>query len=544
MDCEINIDSICVLEEQIRKHEKAAIRLKRVRNSLLNVSRLPPEVLSKVFHWNVTLKDDFDRLGKRSHNFLLVCHHWFEVASRASELWSFWGNSLKDWARWCHRSGSAPLDLVLGDYDYYNVDNDYYYGGGLQDELRNRATRDSIRCVHLMANGWGILRSIIGRLTTDHGEPRSIGIESFILLNQDTGPTSALDVSDFFAHYRFPKLQRLHLFNCRISSWDLLTSRTSTLTTLVLNLTSPSPTSTMPQLLSILFSNPTLQKVTLGPHAVPNSGGDETSFRVQLHHLKELELEERLRPVIRLLDHLDHPRNLDLLSLILHDSDVTDVSQTIGPYLRGHFQRRDRPQSGLSLHVSSGESSKYRGYHIGFQAGDAGEIDFSAPTSVQTNPFVTIAMLLSGTPDRNMLGRAVLDLIAYAPLEEAVYLHACSNPIIEDTRTRFPNLRTLSFDKMFLSAAFPNPDLIVDRKILPSLEYVLLKDVVADEGDWTPLTTFLARRVSSGNQMDTLVITGFTHVCRQVVEDLRDMVRELKINRQFLLCHLAACQGP
>lgn len=135
-----------------------------------------------------------------------------------------------------------------------------------------------------------------------------------------------------------------------------------------------------------------------------------------------------------------------------------------------------------------------------------------------------------------MSERTALHLIAYAPLEEVVYLHAHNNPVTDETRTQFPDLRTLSFDTISLSAAFPNPHLMADRKILPSLEHVLLKNVVAYEGDWTPLTTFLTHRMSSGNQLGTLVVTSFTHVCRQVVKDLRAMVRESKIDRQGPLC--------
>ena len=114
MYLEANIDSIHTVEEQIRGHKRAIIKLKRTRNSLLNVSRLPPELLGEIFRWNITLRGDFDGLDKRSHNFLLVCHRWFEVASCAPESWTFWGNTPKDWARRSHRHGTTPIDLVLG----------------------------------------------------------------------------------------------------------------------------------------------------------------------------------------------------------------------------------------------------------------------------------------------------------------------------------------------------------------------------------------------------------------------------------------------
>jgi hypothetical protein len=81
MDREANLDSIRALEKQIQEHERTIIQLKRARNSLLNVSTLlPPEVLGSIFRWNVIPDGDFGGLPAASYNFLLVCHHWFQVA--------------------------------------------------------------------------------------------------------------------------------------------------------------------------------------------------------------------------------------------------------------------------------------------------------------------------------------------------------------------------------------------------------------------------------------------------------------------------------
>jgi len=55
---EINI-KLQSSEEQTREHERAIIKLKRTRNSLLNISKLPPEVLGDIFRWNVVPCDDF-----------------------------------------------------------------------------------------------------------------------------------------------------------------------------------------------------------------------------------------------------------------------------------------------------------------------------------------------------------------------------------------------------------------------------------------------------------------------------------------------------
>lgn len=320
MDHGTNIDeSRRVLEEQIKESEMTTIKLKRTLNSLLGISKLPPEVLGKIFHWNVIYKGEFEGLEKRSHNFLTVCHYWFEVATRTPDLWSFGGNTPKDWSRWHRRSQTAPLDLVLYGRDVHGVSD---LNDDLEGAIRDHATKDTIRRVHLTAGDSELLNSIITPLTANSEEVRSNGVESFVLWNSDDTP---VDVSDFFAHYRFPKLQRLDLSKCAISSWDHLTSRTSVMTTLGLGFTYPSPAPTTPQLLSILASNPALQKLDLAGLSIPGEG-DKSSLRVQLCHLKEFCLNGGSRDVFRLLHQLDYPRNMDMLSLTLQACDVVDIS--------------------------------------------------------------------------------------------------------------------------------------------------------------------------------------------------------------------------
>jgi len=529
MDCETNIGSIRALDEQIGEYERTVIKLKRTRNSLLNISKLPPEVLGNVFRWNVTRKGDFGGLDKRSHNFLAVCHHWSEVALRTPELWGFWGNTTKDWARLCCYSRTTPLDLVLKGNDYSD-----YYGDGLDsdlcDALNDRATEDTIRRVHLDADV--LVRDIIFELTPKGEELRSSGMESLVLWNR--GRHRPTDVSDFFAHYRFPKLQHLELKNCMISSWDHLSSRTSTLTTLELDFTDifriSTPFPTTSQLFSMLASNPTLQRVALLRRAIPNDDASESS-RVQLRHLKELRLGGNLQYVFKLLNQLDHPRNLDSLTLTLYGCDVMAISRTIGPYLRDHLQRRDRSQGGLNLLVSY--QKDHRGRHITFHIGDAHGVDFSAPSDAEMSTFVNVDVVLSGAPHGSVLERMAHDFTTYAPSEEVVHFRMHNKlGAGADAYTRFPNLRALSFYKISLPTTFPDPNSIGEGKISPFLEHILLERVDLDGADWSPLVTFLARRVSSGNRLDTLIIVRSPHMRPEVMEGIRGMVRELKIDVQ------------
>jgi hypothetical protein len=166
MDQEINLDSIRALEEQIREHERAIIQLKRARNSLLNVSTLlPPEVLGTIFRWNVIPAGDFRGLPKASHNFLLVCHHWFQVALATPGLWGFWGNSIRDWARRYARCRTAPLDLVLKGRAGDHLDDT------LRDALQDRAARDTIRRIHLSGgHASALLSSVISSIINKGGD--------------------------------------------------------------------------------------------------------------------------------------------------------------------------------------------------------------------------------------------------------------------------------------------------------------------------------------------------------------------------------------
>jgi len=60
----MDLDSIRVLERQIQGHWRAMVQLERICNSLLNVSTLlSPEILGKVFCWNVVPDGDFGRVS-------------------------------------------------------------------------------------------------------------------------------------------------------------------------------------------------------------------------------------------------------------------------------------------------------------------------------------------------------------------------------------------------------------------------------------------------------------------------------------------------
>ena len=146
--------------------------------------------------------------------------------------------------------------------------------------------QNTIRSVHLMTDNTVALTPIISSLILDDGGDQNENIES-VYLDCILG-TCTLDVSEFFARSRLPRLRSLGLVgNFYISSWDHLLPRTTLLTSLSLIFTAstPPPRPTAAQLYSILSSNPNLQELNLSAAVLPNNT-DTPTLKVSLPHLK------------------------------------------------------------------------------------------------------------------------------------------------------------------------------------------------------------------------------------------------------------------
>jgi hypothetical protein len=523
------------LEKQIEEGERDMIKLKRARNSLLNIStRVPAEILGDIFAWSVFREEDhslhtvshFNGVRKDSYNFLLVCRHWFEVASGTLELWNFWGNTLREWKNRHSHPGVTPLDLVLRKHP---DDHDAIVDEPLQGTLRNRALQDTIRQIHLGGIDPNILQPIappilqliISSLTPDGEGVRHSSIESIDLRTSDG---TVLDVSNFFVRYSLPKLRTLFLHGALgIPPWDRLVPHTTLLTTLSLDINGPPPQTTS-QLLSILASNPNLQELSMTRSVIPEDD-DGSTFQVPMRNLRVLELAGELRPMFRLLDRLAFAGTLDRIFLSALDSTVEDVLQISGPYLRGYFQRDHRLQNRLAVDVSANAG----GLSIYI---DIAEERPSWTSHRRGSPPVEFGAVLAGITPPGVLDNLCLDLIASTPQELVSRLQLNTNSLpanrMEDLLIVMPNIETLYLSKVVLSKCFlqPKPDgPHTNTKLLPSLRYLDLGDVTLTDDGWGHLTTYLIHQ-TSGGQVISLHASGSSHMCPEAMSEVVGLVEE------------------
>ena len=518
MGPEINIDSILVLEKQIQEGTEDIIQLKRARNSLLNIStRVPPEILGHVFHWNIVPEGEFGGLRKGSYNFLLVCHHWFQVASGTPDLWTFWGNTLKQWSQRYQRSGTAPLDLALDASHRMRDANTIPFDGPLRDALWDRTVSDSIRSAHLKGWDTDLLRSVLSSLTLDGEGTRSSSIESLILEHAN------LNISNFLACYHFPKLRNLRLFTrARIASWDLLKLQSTSLTTLSLEFGETPSSPTTSQLLSILTSYPNLQDLSLYETMIPPDVGNESTFRVLLRCLKKLHLVGDCCRVFRLLDRLDYPGALDHVNLELLDCAGEGILEFLAPYLQGHIRRDHRFHGKLGIRASSIPNPNFISFKV------VGKFGASTIPPGYDHPSISVTAQLKDIVPRGTGEKLCVNLVAFTPQENVVgFTGGFSEQATRELITTMPNIENLYLLGSVISDAFLRPDPPSCKKLLPSLRSLCLGHFNLQNGDdWRPLINYLVHQTSDGQAVSLRLCGEPTPVPPEVVMEIEDLVKE------------------
>lgn len=194
------------------------------------------------------------------------------------------------------------------------------------------------------------------------------------------------------------------------------------------------------------------------------------------------------------------------LSVTAYDCTAHEISRTIGPYLRDLVHYRGEPRNGLRLSLTSNAAIELR----------LSEVDRTHPLK-WTPTFLKVTMADRG----------------FGFLEATKFLYP-----------HMPGLRVLNLNAVHLTSVFPMQDPnrpLVDEGIPPSLQYLSLEWLPLNDYDWSPLTAFLSRRVSSRNPIFSLTIINSPHMCRGVVERIRGMVREVGIYQKDPRCPFGRC---
>ncbi|KAF9650309.1 hypothetical protein BDM02DRAFT_3127786 [Thelephora ganbajun] len=518
MDHETNVDPTLALDKRIEEITAELIQLKRSRNSLLTVSRAPPEILGQIFRLNIETEDgdpQFAGIRKGSYNFLFVCYQWFEVARSLPELWSYWGNSLESWKGQEPLSGTSPLDLVLDGVEH-RVGS---FDETLRDALKDYTARNAIRKVHLRGNDIPLLTDIISSLTPDDPLHDS-NIESLAL--------NGLDLSDFFTRQRFPQLRDLSLSGrFMIWDWDYLARHTMALVNLSLSSNSLSWVPRTSHLLLLLASNPNIRRLSLESLTFENDtrrGSDQ--YRVSLRHLERLSLTGEFYHVFPILDKLELPERLDYARLEFSEWDDLEAERSIGPYIRDYLQRdprfEDRP--GIFVSLAGGRITiRVSAIGVGYHGPDR--------LPPQGPPEVTFSMIPPDYMSPDQREELCVNILALLPRETSVYFETdLSMTAVKKTIVAMSNLEALYLIRALVEERFLLPRSRTGpkahKKLLPSLQRLYLQDWVSIFTDCSPLINYVTHQ-TSGNHPFSLYLLGRRHICSGPVEQLEALVEEL-----------------
>jgi len=541
MGHETNVDSILALDKRIEEATAELVRLKRSRNSLLTVTRVPPEILGYIFRFKITTEvsdPKFAGIQKDSYNFPLVCHHWFEVARRLPELWSFWGNSLEVWKRQLpHCDGIAPLDLVLDGVECRVGSLDET----LLDSLKDYTARNAIRKVHLRSDDTQLLTTIVSSLTPEWCS-RDSNIES-IALND-------VDVTAFLTHQSYPKLRDLSLSGCfviRGEDWHFLKDNITTLVNLSLSSNGLTYILTVPQILSLLASNPNIRTLTLESLRIdPDIGYDSNGSHVPLRHLEKLSLVGDFDYLFPILQQLEFPEMVDHHArLEFTGYELEDIQEFFMPYIQDYFQRDPRFEGRLRISISLADDC------ISLQAGVIGA-DYHGPdrSPQQGPPYATFSVALSRLMCLDKQKKLCTEILVLLPKKSIVHFET-NLTVADEMLVTMSNLETLHLVHAPVDYGFLLPDPsgpYADRKLLPSLRRLYLQDASANFGDFGPLYPYLIHQTSGDHPFSLYLLGQYMHICLSLASRIGPLVEEFFYDRDVSCpfneyCYFSECGG-
>jgi hypothetical protein len=516
MGREVNEVDIRKLEKKIEEGMGNAGRLKRARNTLLNISiRVPPELLGYIFLCIVGDHNRLHSLHGACYRFLFVCHRWYHVARSTPELWTFWGHKLAHWLSRFDRSGALPVDLTLSGF---RGGSTFPVCRPLLAALRDHAERDIVRSLNLWSERKGVLTEVLEALTPDENQLRVSSLQTMAL--------RYVDASAFMARTRFPRLTYLNLASgTHVTDWPTIANHTMALTTLALTLENDDVPSlpSIPELLCLLGRNPHLCNVTISCLWTVRIEEHSPIGPIPMHALKKISIEGGHRSVYHLLRRLHCPQSIDHMFLTTAKSGPRQILDTLGRAVRQHLrhERKFRSDLGIELHCLSD--------YIQLQASDTTQ----SADRMQRRTFATFQAHLSEDMDYDEYVQLCRDLMACVPTEEVVYFGGeMAMDIVKQLASMLPNITDVHLVDVEVQTGFLQPDEGgINTKLFPSLQNLCLEDVFPlERGSWQPLREYVAQQTAEGQQISLTIIAPHGHICGTVLREIRALVTVFEVS--------------
>ena len=318
-------------------HGKNIVYLGGLRSPLFNGPvYLPPEVLGHIFWCRVVSGvNSSGSISRGTYNFLLVCRHWFDVATSTPSLWAFWGTSLREFLTFHRHSGDVPLYINLTNINSDRVTDASYI---LQDWSVQRRICD----LHIRTSP-GALTNILSLMSMPRPSLVRSRIKSlkFIAEEQRNAglPEELPDITNFLKAYSLPELRSLVLHNCRLM-WESLIYQSSGLTRIDIRAHNGCTKPTILQLATLFAVNIRLEEIhlSLDIASMPKNFLSELPTSIVLPHLRRLIIRRGVSDHIRLLNRLAFSNLLKQVDIGLYlDRTIADVPKALAPCMRKVF---------------------------------------------------------------------------------------------------------------------------------------------------------------------------------------------------------------
>ncbi|TFK66676.1 hypothetical protein BDN72DRAFT_899620 [Pluteus cervinus] len=339
--------------------------LHTARNALAPVSRLPSEILAKIFH--LLRVDEYGEVvPKEILPISWVSHHWREVVLADATLWDHIDNSNYRWAIWCFiRSKQVPLFVQLSS-QVTTI---------LSAETMSRLYRELPHVHSLKLGEWdtrpGTLREEYP--IADETEFQSPELEhsgNTLTVLQTLHLTGY--IADSFNSYAMPHLADLKLQDCRFNWAEFLVPSLKTLF-----IQDPQLTVHADDLLRLLSKMPLLEEITLngvlsGVRAPDHEmGGDPLRVQVSCPNLISFKISDYLSACVAdLVNNITTPLRASLcMTTYLSEERIEDLLRPLFQVVHKRFS-----EAPLSLDTVAISRSDAGGLSFGFGQRNSGRV--------------------------------------------------------------------------------------------------------------------------------------------------------------------------